>query len=98
MSTGKSCYANLKIVKTNGKSLNLKAPATLPNLNSILEVIVDDERYWKIVFKKDLNWKTLEYAFLLSMHFLNLFIYFQRYNIFKWYNRSETKSWLSELS
>ncbi|XP_044756444.1 anaphase-promoting complex subunit 1 isoform X2 [Coccinella septempunctata] len=58
--TGKSCYANLKIVQMDGTSYNVKAPTTLPNLNDLREVSVDDERYWKIVFKKDLNWKTLE--------------------------------------
>ncbi|KAL3278076.1 hypothetical protein HHI36_013420 [Cryptolaemus montrouzieri] len=57
---GTSCYANLKIIKIDGSVSNIKAPAMLPNLDTLLEVCIDDERYWKIVFKKDRNWNILE--------------------------------------
>ncbi|XP_045465674.1 anaphase-promoting complex subunit 1 isoform X2 [Harmonia axyridis] len=60
LNTGKSCYAKLKVKQIDGTVFDMKAPATLPNLNNLLEVTIDDERYWKIIFKKDLNWKTLE--------------------------------------
>ncbi|KAK9884562.1 hypothetical protein WA026_007405 [Henosepilachna vigintioctopunctata] len=56
---GKSCYANLRIVKTDGSMFTVRAPAMLPDLNSLAEIAVDDERYWKIIFRKDRNWSTL---------------------------------------
>nr|XP_022911717.1 anaphase-promoting complex subunit 1 [Onthophagus taurus] len=57
---GKMCYANLSLIKLNGETIQLKAPALLPELNSLFKVCVDDERYLPVVFERGRNWDKLE--------------------------------------
>lgn len=56
---GKSCYANLKIVKLDGSTTTVKAPGIIPDTNTLLKVSVDDERYWPVVFERGHNWDLL---------------------------------------
>ena len=59
--TKKAVYVHLKYRLNNSNQFfTMKAPCFLPELNSLQEVIVDDERYWFISFEKNKNWKTLE--------------------------------------
>lgn len=53
------CYANLKVVKLNGTTINIKAPGIIPDLNTLIKVAVDDERYWPVVFERGQNWELL---------------------------------------
>lgn len=53
------CYANLKAVKLNGATIDIKAPGIIPDLNTLIKVAVDDERYWPVVFERGQNWDLL---------------------------------------
>ncbi|KAJ8932971.1 hypothetical protein NQ314_014302 [Rhamnusium bicolor] len=53
------CYANLKVVKLNGTVINIKGPGIIPDLNTLIKVAVDDERYWPVVFQRGQNWELL---------------------------------------
>ncbi|RWS21191.1 anaphase-promoting complex subunit 1-like protein [Leptotrombidium deliense] len=53
----------LKYKDSSKQSELLKVPCFLPELHLLDEVKLLDERYWKISFQSDKNWKTLE-AFL----------------------------------
>lgn len=53
------CYANVKIIKLDRSVIEMKAPGLLPDLNDVLEVAVQDERYWPVVFQRDKNFDKL---------------------------------------
>lgn len=38
----------------------IKAPCLLPELDTIVSVCVDDDRYWRVEFDRNKNWSTLE--------------------------------------
>jgi anaphase-promoting complex subunit 1 len=40
--------------------MKLKAPCFLSELHLLEEVVLDDERYWRISFEKDKNWDNLK--------------------------------------
>ncbi|KAF5270424.1 hypothetical protein FQR65_LT05612 [Abscondita terminalis] len=46
VSTGRICYASLKVVYLDGSHLFLKSPCLIPDLNLLAKVSVEDERYW----------------------------------------------------
>jgi len=62
--TGKSVYVNLHCVVMNKSAccqiMKLKAPCFLSELHLLEEVVLDDERYWRISFEKDKNWESLK--------------------------------------
>ena len=61
--TGRTVYVNLQCVSLNQNQchiIKLRAPCFLSELHILEEVAVDDERYWRISFEKDKNWKNLE--------------------------------------
>jgi len=62
--TGKAVYVNLHCVVLNQNScceiMKLRAPCFLAELHLLEEVVVDDERYWRISFEKDKNWSNLK--------------------------------------
>lgn len=58
--TEKRCYALLKVVNMNGETHYVKGPGPIPSLDTLLEVSVDDERYWPVEFKRDKNWDVLK--------------------------------------
>ncbi|RWS17915.1 anaphase-promoting complex subunit 1-like protein, partial [Dinothrombium tinctorium] len=62
--TGQYVYAHLLLkYRNNCEQENeelVKVPAFLPELHLLEEVILLDERYWKISFKRDKNFTTLE--------------------------------------
>lgn len=55
----KCCYASLTVIKIDGTKSYLRAPGIIPDLNTLKEVSIDDERYWPVVFKRGKNWDTL---------------------------------------
>ncbi|XP_074033388.1 anaphase promoting complex subunit 1 isoform X2 [Leptinotarsa decemlineata] len=55
-----NCYANLRVVKLNGKAMNIKGPGIIPDLNTLIKVEVDDDRYWPVSFERGRNWELLE--------------------------------------
>ncbi|CAG9837359.1 unnamed protein product [Diabrotica balteata] len=57
---GEICYANLRVVKLNGYTINIKGPGIIPDLNTLTKVEVHDERYWPVVFERGKNWTLLE--------------------------------------
>ncbi|XP_019754293.2 anaphase-promoting complex subunit 1 [Dendroctonus ponderosae] len=57
--SGKICYAALRLVKLDGKELTVKGPGLIPDVNSLRKVIVDDKRYWPVVFERGRNWDRL---------------------------------------
>lgn len=56
---GKLVYAPLVIKKKSGEYLNIRAPCFLPQLDLLEEVVLENDRYWKISFNIHLNWKNL---------------------------------------
>lgn len=58
--TGQLCYAHLQVVTLTGDVKTMRAPCLLPELKTLKEVRIHDERYWPIVFQKDRNWRQLE--------------------------------------
>ncbi|XP_050510831.1 anaphase-promoting complex subunit 1 [Diabrotica virgifera virgifera] len=57
---GEICYANLRVMKLNGTTINIKGPGIIPDLNTLTKVEVYDERYWPVVFERGKNWALLE--------------------------------------
>lgn len=55
----KCCYVNLRLVYLNGDELKMKVPGLLPDLELLDKVMVDDERYWQVVFERGQNWDIL---------------------------------------
>ncbi|XP_050315622.1 anaphase-promoting complex subunit 1 [Anthonomus grandis grandis] len=53
------CYAKLRVVKLSGDEITIKAPGLIPDVNSLARVMVDDERYWPVVFERGRNWDLL---------------------------------------
>lgn len=53
------CYAKLRVVKLGGEELKIKGPGLIPDINSLTKVVVDDERYWPVVFERGRNWDLL---------------------------------------
>ncbi|KAL1501054.1 hypothetical protein ABEB36_006453 [Hypothenemus hampei] len=66
--TDEICYAQLKIVKLDGTELSIKAPGLIPDINSLTKVIVDDLRYWPVVFERGRNWDLLTKILSLSSY------------------------------
>ncbi|XP_054169065.1 anaphase-promoting complex subunit 1-like [Oppia nitens] len=66
--TGKAVYVNLHCVVINESNsceiMKLRAPCFLAELHLLEEVVVDDERYWRISFEKDKNWQSLKHFLL----------------------------------
>ncbi|XP_034233098.1 anaphase-promoting complex subunit 1 [Thrips palmi] len=63
--TGVLCYAHITVVYLDTKhysnqSARLKAPCVLPELSTLKEVRIEDERYWTMVFHRDQNWDQLK--------------------------------------
>ncbi|KAK3923529.1 Anaphase-promoting complex subunit 1 [Frankliniella fusca] len=63
--TGVVCYAHLTVVYLDSQHYSnqvakLKAPCLLPELSTLKEVRIEDERYWTIVFHRDQNWDLLK--------------------------------------
>lgn len=62
--TGNAVYVNLHCVVVNRSAcceiMKLKAPCFLSELHLLEEVVLDDERYWRISFEKDKNWDNLK--------------------------------------
>lgn len=63
--TGVLCYAHLTVVYMDSKhyknqAAKLRAPCLLPELSTLKEVRIEDERYWNIVFHRDQNWDQLK--------------------------------------
>ncbi|KAG8191889.1 hypothetical protein JTE90_019823 [Oedothorax gibbosus] len=61
----KPVYLNMKIKFKdtsfyNNAEFNVKAPCILPELKFLKQVIIDDPRYWRIVFDCEENWNTLQ--------------------------------------
>ncbi|XP_030754835.1 anaphase-promoting complex subunit 1 [Sitophilus oryzae] len=57
--TDEICYARLRIVKLDGVQMEIKGPGLIPDPNSLAKVILDDERYWPVVFERGRNWELL---------------------------------------
>ena len=78
--TGKTVYVNLQCVVINknqsSEMTKLRAPCFLSELHLLEEVVVNDERYWRISFEKDKNWNCLELVLFGSIFFLLLIILF----------------------
>ena len=71
--TGKSVYVNLHCVIVDQSQsceiIKFRAPCFLSELHQLEEVVVDDDRYWRISFEKDKNWNCLELNILLLLEF-----------------------------
>lgn len=59
--TGESCYALIKVETMKGEVYHVKGPGTIPDLDTLHKVSVDDERYWPVEFKRGKNWDALKY-------------------------------------
>lgn len=79
--TGKLVYAYLLVKKKpcedhpNGEIITIRAPGFLPQLESIEEVTLQNDRYWKISFKRHLNWSNLTLVFLFTLANRLIFLY-----------------------
>ncbi|KAK4883598.1 hypothetical protein RN001_006917 [Aquatica leii] len=60
VSTGRICYANLKVVYLDGSHLFLKGPCLIPDLNLLAKISIEDERYWCVEFDRGRNWDQLQ--------------------------------------
>lgn len=60
ISSGTLCYVNLKVVTIDNKTIGMRAPCLLPEIEKIKEVRIDDSRYWPITFQKERNWDQLQ--------------------------------------
>ncbi|KAL7307917.1 hypothetical protein TKK_0000010 [Trichogramma kaykai] len=59
------CFAQMKLTfagdgSQKGPEVIVKAPCMLPQLDSLLKVELDDDRYWKITFDRDRNFDQLK--------------------------------------
>lgn len=59
------CYAKLRVVKLGGREMTIKGPGLIPDPNTLNKVMVDDDRYWPVVFERGRNWDLLTYVFCL---------------------------------
>ncbi|XP_068085818.1 anaphase-promoting complex subunit 1 isoform X2 [Anabrus simplex] len=71
--TGALCYAYIQVVYLNTahyeqQKLRMKAPCILPELSTLKQVLVEDDRYWRIDFNRDKNWSQLEKLLQQSGH------------------------------
>lgn len=58
--TRKTVYVHLRYrLKGEAAFAELRAPCFIPELHLIEEIIVDDNRYWKISFERNKNWHIL---------------------------------------
>ncbi|XP_046664707.1 anaphase-promoting complex subunit 1 isoform X3 [Homalodisca vitripennis] len=63
--TGSLCYAHITIVYLDSshyqsQEFTLKAPCILPELKYLKEVRVQDDRYWRVTFRREKNWNQLQ--------------------------------------
>ncbi|XP_060532637.1 anaphase-promoting complex subunit 1 isoform X2 [Cylas formicarius] len=57
--SGDICYVNLRVIKCDGSEATVKAPGLIPDVDTLVKVMVDDERYWRVVFERGRNWDLL---------------------------------------
>ncbi|XP_066251923.1 anaphase-promoting complex subunit 1 [Euwallacea similis] len=53
------CYAKLRVVTLIGQEISIKGPGLIPDINNLTKVMVDDDRYWPVVFERGRNWDLL---------------------------------------
>ncbi|CAH0400129.1 unnamed protein product [Chilo suppressalis] len=60
LTTGKLCYAHIQVIDLQGIVKEMKAPCIIPELDTLKEVKINDDRYWPITFQRDRNWDQLK--------------------------------------
>lgn len=53
------CYAGLRVVHLNGSSSFLRGPCLIPDLNNLIKLSIEDDRYWSVMFERGRNWDQL---------------------------------------
>ncbi|KAF7270472.1 hypothetical protein GWI33_016577 [Rhynchophorus ferrugineus] len=57
--TDEICYAKLTVVHLDGVKMEIKGPGLIPDPNLLSKVMLNDERYWPVVFERGRNWDLL---------------------------------------